>query len=124
MNRIMIDGKSLNEIAEENGLDISTVRHRYVMGDRSYERLSRKAESRGNHIRHTFYAANQGERLRDIFLHTDMTFAELSRRTGIKPTTIKSFMYYGNDISSVRLAKICGVLGVSMDYVMGLKEVM
>ena len=122
--KILVDGKSLNQIAEENGLSIATVRHRYVMGDRSYERLSRKAMSRGNHVRHTFYAANQGERLRDIFLHTDMTFAELSRKTGIKPTTIKSFMYYGNDISSVRLAKICGVLGVSMDYVMGLKEVM
>ena len=124
MSRIMIDGKSLNEIAEENGLSIGTVRHRYVMGDRSYERLSRKAMSRGNHVRHTFYAANQGERLRDVFLRTNITFAELSRRTGIKPTTIKSFMYYGNDISSVRLAKICAELGVSMDYVMGLKEVM
>lgn len=124
MSRIIIDGKSLNEIADENGLSIGTVRHRYVMGDRTYERLSRKAEKKGNHVRHTFYAANQGERLRDAFLHTDMTFAELSRKTGIKPTTIKSFMYYGNDISSVRLAKICGVLGVSMDYVMGLKEVM
>ena len=87
MSRIMIDGKSLNEIAEENGLSIGTVRHRYVMGDRSYERLSRRAEKRGNHVRHTFYAANQGERLRDVFLHTNITFAELSRRTGIKPTT-------------------------------------
>ena len=124
MNRIMIDGKSLNEIAEENGLDISTVRHRYVVGDRSYERLSRKAMKKGNHTRRTFCTLNQGERLRDIFLNTDMSFAELSRKTGVPTATIKSFMYYGNDISSVRLAKICGVLGVSMDYVMGLKEVM
>lgn len=28
----------------------------------------------------------------------------------------------GTDLSSMRLAKICSLLGLSMDYVMGLKQ--
>ena len=121
---ITVEGKTLNEIAAEHDIPIGTIRHRYVMGDRTYERLSRKPMKRGNHVRNTYYCDNQGARLRDVFLQSDLTFAELSRRTGIRPTTIKSFMYYGNDISSVRLMRLCAELGTSMDYVMGLKGAM
>lgn len=45
----------------------------------------------------------------------------MSRVTGVSRTAIYNFLYDGMDISSMRLAKICGYLGLSMDYVMGLK---
>ena len=47
---------------------------------------------------------------------------EISDKTGISRSTIYAFLYNGTDLSSMRLAKICSLLGLSMDYVMGLKE--
>ena len=46
----------------------------------------------------------------------------ISDKTGISRSTIYAFLYNGTDLSSMRLAKICSLLGLSMDYVMGLKE--
>ena len=52
----------------------------------------------------------------------DMPLQTLSDRTGVSRSTLYSFLYNGTDLSSMRLAKVCAVLGLSMDYVMGLKE--
>lgn len=119
---VLIDGKTLREIAEENGLSLNTVQHRYLRGERTYEKLSRSANRRGRSVMQIYYTSEQGSRLRDIFLQSDMSFADLSRKSGVRETTIKSFLYYGTDITSVRLAKLCEALNASMDYVMGLKE--
>ena len=40
-NRIFVDGKTLNQIAEESGLELATVQHRYSRGVRDYEGLTK-----------------------------------------------------------------------------------
>ena len=52
----------------------------------------------------------------------DIPLQTISDKTGISRSTIYAFLYNGTDLSSMRLAKICSLLGLSMDYVMGLKE--
>lgn len=47
----------------------------------------------------------------------DIPLQTISDKTGISRSTNN-----GTDLSSMRLAKICSLLGLSMDYVMGLKE--
>lgn len=52
------------------------------------------------------------------------TLNQIAKESGIRlsRSTIYAFLYNGTDLSSMRLAKICSLLGLSMDYVMGLKE--
>lgn len=52
----------------------------------------------------------------------DIPLQTISDKTGISRSTIYVFLYNGTDLSSMRLAKICSFLGLSMDYVMGLKQ--
>lgn len=52
----------------------------------------------------------------------DIPLQTISDKTGISRSTIYAFLYNGTDLNSMRLAKICSLLGLSMDYVMGLKE--
>ena len=63
-----------------------------------------------------------GERVMERIWELDMPLQTLSDRTGVSRSTLYAFLYNGTDLSSMRLAKVCGVLGLSMDYVMGLKE--
>lgn len=92
-NRIFVDGKTLNQIAKESGIRLDTVQHRYSRGIRDYE-----------------------------IWELDIPLQTISDKTGISRSTIYAFLYNGTDLSSMRLAKICSLLGLSMDYVMGLKE--
>lgn len=48
----------------------------------------------------------------------DIPLQTISDKTGMSRSTIYAFLYNGTDLSSMRLAKICSLLGLSMDYVM------
>lgn len=63
-----------------------------------------------------------GERLRQEILKRDIDLTEMARRIGMSRTTIYNFLYDGTDTSSLRLAKMCRYVGVSMDYIMGLRR--
>lgn len=119
---ITVEGKTLQDIANETGLEINTIRHRWVSGDRTYERLSRKTPHQRNVERQVFNAYTSGRRLLDIVLEKDINISEMGRKTGLSRTTIYEFLYNGKDISSIRLMKLCAYCGVSMDYIMGLKK--
>lgn len=63
-----------------------------------------------------------GERVMERIWELDIPLQTISDKTGISRSTIYAFLYNGTDLSSMRLAKICSLLGLSMDYVMGLKQ--
>lgn len=69
-----------------------------------------------------FYIPDSGKRTWNFMLKKNLNILQISEVTGIAYETIRGFFYNGQDISSARLAKICSYLGVSMDYVMGLKK--
>lgn len=69
-----------------------------------------------------FSIPNCGKRLLDVINEKDIKLKSLTETTGIAGATIYEFIYHGRDMSSMRLAKVCAYCGVSMDYVMGLKE--
>lgn len=80
-----------------------------------------KCSRKGIHEK-KYYIPQSGKRLWDYILKHDLHVMNIARGTGISDKTVRDFMYYGHDISSARLAKICDYCGVSMDYIMGLKE--
>lgn len=124
-NRIYVDGKTLNQIAYESGIRLDTIQHRYSRGVRDYEGLTKPSHIRVEHEkveRKSYSILSAGERVMERIWELDIPLQTISDRTGISRSTIYSFLYNGTDLSSMRLAKICGVLGLSMDYVMGLKE--
>lgn len=124
-NVIFVDGKTLNQIAKESGVKLATVQHRYSRGIHDYEGLTKQSHIELEHKKLKKRAYNNissGEKVMERIWELDIPLQEVSRRTGIGRTTLYSFLYNGTDISSMRLAKICGALGISMDYVMGLKE--
>lgn len=126
-NRIYVAGKTLNQIAENSGIELNTIRRRYCRGVRDYEGLIKPSTHTVNIAKQKakrkqpMYIIGSGERLMDIILEKDITLTELSRSTGISRSTIYSFVYDNIDISSARLAKLCAVVGVSTDYILGLK---
>ena len=111
-NRILVDGKTLNQIAKESGIRLDTVQHRYSRGVRDYEKAQRK----------TYSIMSAGERVMERIWELDIPLQTISDKTGVSRSTIYAFLYNGTDLSSMRLAKICSLLGLSMDYVMGLKQ--
>ena len=111
-NRIFVDGKTLNQIAKESGV-------------RDYEGLTKPSHIRVEHEkaqRKTYSIMSAGERVMERIWELDIPLQTISDKTGISRSTIYAFLYNGTDLSSMRLAKICSLLGLSMDYVMGLKE--
>lgn len=124
-NVIFVDGKTLNQIAKESGVKLATVQHRYSREIHDYEGLTKQSRIELEHRKlkkRVYNNISSGEKVMERIWELDIPLQELSRRTGIGRTTLYSFLYNGTDISSMRLAKICGTLGISMDYVMGLKE--
>lgn len=119
--RIYVDGKSLKEISEESGVSIDTVRHRYSRGLRTYEELASDEGLHNNNFRLEIATA-PGRRFLKAADDKNITLSTLSKRTGISRSTIWNFMCNSGDISSKRLASLCDAVGVSMDYVMGLKR--
>ena len=124
-NRIFVDGKTLNQIAQESGMRLDTVQHRYSRGVRTYEGLTKPSHISVEHkkvSKKAYCIMRAGERVMERIWELDMPLQTLSDRTGVSRSTLYAFLYNGTDLSSMRLAKVCGVLGLSMDYVMGLKE--
>lgn len=125
-NRIYVEGKTLNQIAEESGIALDTVRHRYSRGVRTYEGLTKPTAHNSNVDRQyakrksPMYIMGSGERFMEEILKKDISLSHLSRCTGISRSTIYAFVYDNIDISSARLAKLCAVVGVSTDYILGL----
>lgn len=126
-NRIYVDGKTLNQIAEESRLTLDTVRHRYSRGVRDYEGLAKPSshmvniEKQKSKRRDPIYIMGSGDRLMDTILKKDISITDISKATGIARGTIYSFVYNNVDISSARLAKICAYVGVSTDYILGIR---
>lgn len=124
-NRIYVNGKTLNQIAEESGLKLDTVQHRYSRGIHDYEGLTKPSHINIEHKkleRKSYCIMSAGERVMEKIWEKDIPLQQISNDTGISRSTIYSFLYDGRDISSMRLAKLCAYLGVSMDYVMGLSN--
>ena len=124
-NRIYVDGKTLNQIAKESGIRLDTVQHRYSRGVRTYEGLTKPSHISVEHkkvSKKAYCIMSAGERVMERIWELDMPLQTLSDRTGVSRSTLYAFLYNGTDLSSMRLAKVCGVLGLSMDYVMGLKQ--
>ena len=120
-NRIFVDGKTLNQIAKESGIRLDTVQHRYSRGIRDYEGLTKPSHIRVEHEktqRKTYSIMSAGERVMERIWELDIPLQTISDKTGISRSTIYAFLYNGTDLSSMRLAKICSFLGLSMDYVM------
>ena len=126
-NRIYVDGKTLNQIAKENELRLDTVQHRYSRGVRDYEGLSKPTSHTANiekqraKRREPMYIMGSGDRLMDVILKKDISITAISNATGIARGTIYAFVYENVDISSARLAKICAYVGVSTDYILGIR---
>ena len=124
-NRIFVDGKTLNQIGQESGMRLDTVQHRYSRGVRTYEGLTKPSHISVEHkkvSKKAYCIMSAGERVMERIWELDMPLQTLSDRTGVSRSTLYAFLYNGTDLSSMRLAKVCGVLGLSMDYVMGLKQ--
>jgi len=69
-----------------------------------------------------FTIPNCGKRLLDVINSKDISLQALSDSTGVSRSSVHAFIYCGRDLSSMRLARVCGYCGVTMDYIMGLKE--
>lgn len=109
-NRILVDGKTLNQIAKESGIRLDTVQHRYSRGIRDYEGLTKPSHIRVEHEkaqRKTYSIMSAGERVMERIWELDIPLQTISDKTGISRSTIYAFLYNGTDLSSMRLAKIC-----------------
>lgn len=65
-NRILVDGKTLNQIAKESGIRLDTVQHRYSRGIRDYDGLTKPSHIRVEHEkaqRKTYSIMSAGERV-------------------------------------------------------------
>ena len=120
---IFIEGKTLKQIAEEAGIEEHIVRNRYKRnGIRDIAELTRPKSKSRSVFRRTYNICSSGKRLMEVIYEKDISIRKLSEATGIEDTCFYKFLQDGRDISSMRLAKLCAYLGVSMDYVMGLTE--
>ena len=119
--RIFVDGMSLREISDKSGVPIDTVRHRYMSGKRTIEELTRN-DNLHNDAYRVEVACGSGKRFLENAVDRHISLTEVSKRSGVPRSSIYHFIYNNGDISSLRLAKICGVVGCSMDQVMGLKR--
>ena len=121
--QIFIEGKTLKQIAEEAGIEEYIVRNRYHRnGIRDIAELTKPKSKSRSVFRRTYNICSSGKRMMEVIFEKDISIHKLSEVTGIEESTIYKFLQDGRDISSMRLAKLCAYLGVSMDYIMGLTE--
>lgn len=73
-------------------------------------------------MRRTAGIPNAGKRFRDEMLKKDISTKQIHEDLGISFHCIRHFIYADSNISSANLAKMCEYIGVSADYIMGLKE--
>lgn len=86
LNRIFVDGKTLNQIAKESGIRLDTVQHRYSRGIRDYEGLTKPSHIRVEHEkaqRKTYSIMSAGERVMERIWELDIPLQTISDKTGI-----------------------------------------
>ena len=118
---ITVEGMTLREISDKSGVPLETVRHRYTRGLRTLPELSKDDNLHNNEYR-LEVACDKGRRFLQAVMDRDLSLEQVMKRSGVHRSCIWNFIYNDGDISSLRLAKLCGVVGCSMDYVMGLKR--
>lgn len=120
---ILVEGKTLHQISQESGIEEYIVRNRYKRnGIRTIAGLTKpKSCSRSVHKR-VYLIPSVGKRLQEAIFANGISIHNLAEATGMEESTIYKFLQDGRDISSMRLCRLCAYLGVSMDYIMGLKE--
>lgn len=120
---ILVEGKTLRQIAQESGIEEYIVRNRYKRnGIRDIAGLTKPKSCSRSVFRRTYNICSSGKRMMEAIYENGISIHKLSEATGIEASCIYKFLQDGRDISSMRLAKLCAYLGVSMDYIMGLKE--
>ena len=120
---ILVDGKTLKQIANDAGLEEYIVRNRYHRnGIRDLTGLSKPKSKSRSVFRRVYNICSSGSRMMEVIFEKNIPIHKLAEDTGIEASTIYKFLQDGRDISSMRLAKLCAYLGVSMDYIMGLKQ--
>lgn len=119
--KIFVNGMSLLEISKKYNIALGTVQQRYRRGLRTLEQLTRDDNLHNDEYRIEIACGN-GKRFLKAAMDKHITIREISERSGVTRNTIWNFVYNNADISGRRLARLCGVIGVSMDYVMGLKR--
>ena len=120
---IFVEGKTLKQIADEAGLEEYIVRNRYCRnGIRDIAGLTKPKSKSRSVYRRIYNICSSGKRMMEVIYKRGVSIHKLSEVTGIEESTIYKFLQDGRDISSMRLAKLCAYLGVSMDYIMGLTE--
>lgn len=120
---IFVEGKTLKQIANEAGIEEHIVRNRYRRnGIRDIAGLTKPKSRSKSVFRRVYNICSSGKRMMEAIYEKDVSIHKLSEATGIEESTIYKFLQDGRDISSMRLAKLCAYLGVSMDYIMGLSE--
>lgn len=62
------------------------------------------------------------ERLREVIRNSGMEQKEIARRIGVSPQTVSKYMTKDIFPALDTLAKLCHVLDVSSDYILGVKE--
>lgn len=127
---ITVDGKTLKEISIESGLTEATVRNRYSKGYRTYRELTADKPYLVNASDHLngkpgdkkkLCMYHAGKRMLDVLNEKNIKLTDLAIKSGVSRSTIYSFLYDGIDISSGRLMKLCKSIGVSSDYILGLR---
>ena len=116
-----VNGMTLREISEKTGVPLDTIRHRYSRGIHDYKRLVRDDNLHIDEYRLEI-ACERGRRFLEAAIDKKITMKMVEERTGVARSMIWNFINNDADISSKRLAKLCACVGVSMDYVSGLKR--
>ena len=116
------NGKHLSAIAKESGISYATIETRWYHGDRTYEELTRPVKY--NHLdeNHLDSCTDKGRRLLQAIVDSGYTINGACRKSGVGFNTVAHFIHDDADISCMRLARLCATVGVSMDYVMGLRR--
>lgn len=70
----------------------------------------------------TFKIPDAAKRMRDAILAKDINMTDLAKETHLARNTICEFIYHGRDISSEKLRRLCMVVGVSADYILGMEK--
>jgi lambda repressor-like predicted transcriptional regulator len=116
------NGKPLSTIAKESGIKYRTIENRWYHGCRTYEELTRPVKYNRLDENHLDCCTDKGRRLLKAIADSGLTINQVCKRCGVSNSTVTKFAHDDTRITAILLAKLCGTVGVSMDYVMGLRR--
>lgn len=116
------NGKTLMELSEETGIKYDTLQNRWYHGDRTYERLTRPVKYNHFDVNHLDCCTDKGKRLLKAIADSGMSINQVCKICGVSNSTVTKFAHDDSRITAILLAKLCATVGVSMDYVMGLRR--